>query len=68
MRLFLGVCKGLKALHEHRLKNPGARTGGEGSGADETTEPLMTTEIMSGREGVQEGEIRAYAHRDIKPG
>lgn len=67
MRLFLGVCKGLKALHGHRLKGPSARATGE-RGPDETTEPLMTSEIMSGRDGVQEGEIRAYAHRDIKPG
>lgn len=69
MRLFLGVCKGLRALHEHRLKDPGTRTaGGEGETTDETTEPLMTSEIMNVREGGNEGELRAYAHRDIKPG
>ncbi len=31
-------------------------------------EPLMDGEVTRSQEGVQEGEIRAYAHRDIKPG
>lgn len=31
-------------------------------------EPLMEDEITLAQEGVAEGEIRAYAHRDIKPG
>lgn len=71
MKLFLGVCQGLRALHEHRLREPGARTGGgegEGAAADGAAEPLMTSEIMNVREGGNEGEPRAYAHRDIKPG
>lgn len=72
LRLFLGVCRGLQALHEHRLKRPGEVRPGEG-GADETMEPLMAGEILGGsgaarNDGGQEGEIRAYAHRDIKPG
>ncbi|KAG0633330.1 kinase-like domain-containing protein [Tuber brumale] len=72
MRLFLGVCRGLQALHEHRLKRPGEVRAGAGAtaggGSDETTEPLMTPDVLSTQEGGQEGEIRAYAHRDIKPG
>jgi len=31
-------------------------------------EPLMEGEVMRSQEGVEEGELRAYAHRDIKPG
>lgn len=31
-------------------------------------EPLMEGEVSRSQEGVGEGEIRAYAHRDIKPG
>ena len=31
-------------------------------------DPLMVGEVMAAQEGVAEGEIRSYAHRDIKPG
>ena len=31
-------------------------------------EPLMVGEVTRSQEGVGEGDIRAYAHRDIKPG
>ena len=31
-------------------------------------EPLMEGEVTRSQEGVGEGELRAYAHRDIKPG
>lgn len=31
-------------------------------------EPLMEGEVTRSQEGVGEGETRAYAHRDIKPG
>lgn len=31
-------------------------------------EPLMDGEVTRSQEGVAEGDIRAYAHRDIKPG
>ena len=31
-------------------------------------QPLMEGEVMRAQEGVGEGELRAYAHRDIKPG
>ena len=35
---------------------------------DTEQEPLMETEVMAAQEGVAEGQIRSYAHRDIKPG
>ncbi|KAL8927648.1 MAG: hypothetical protein Q9172_001277 [Xanthocarpia lactea] len=31
-------------------------------------EPLMNGEVTRSQEGVEDGEIRAYAHRDVKPG
>ena len=31
-------------------------------------EPLMEGEVTRSQEGVEDGELRAYAHRDIKPG
>jgi len=31
-------------------------------------EPLMEGEVTTSQDGVAEGEIRAYAHRDVKPG
>lgn len=37
-------------------------------GGDTEQEPLMEGEVMIAQEGVAEGEIRSYAHRDIKPG
>lgn len=35
---------------------------------DEENEPLMDDEVTRSQEGVQEGDLRPYAHRDIKPG
>ena len=35
---------------------------------DTEQEPLMEGEVTISQEGVGEGELRAYAHRDIKPG
>ena len=35
---------------------------------DAEQEPLMEGEVTKSQEGVGEGELRAYAHRDIKPG
>lgn len=31
-------------------------------------EPLMEGEVTRSQEGLADGDIRAYAHRDIKPG
>lgn len=41
---------------------------GEEDEDDVEFEPLMDGEVMASQEGVGEGEARAYAHRDIKPG
>lgn len=46
-----------------RKKGKQARADG-----DVEAEPLMEGEITMAQEGVGEGELRAYAHRDIKPG
>ena len=35
---------------------------------DVEQQPLMDGEVTRSQEGVGEGELRAYAHRDIKPG
>ena len=35
---------------------------------DVEQEPLMEGEVMRSQEGMGPGELRAYAHRDIKPG
>lgn len=35
---------------------------------DEENEPLMDDEVTISQEGVQDGDLRPYAHRDIKPG
>lgn len=35
---------------------------------DVEQEPLMEGEVTMAQEGVGDGELRAYAHRDIKPG
>lgn len=35
---------------------------------DEENEPLMEDEVTRSQEGVQDGALRPYAHRDIKPG
>ncbi|KAL9623953.1 MAG: hypothetical protein Q9160_001706 [Pyrenula sp. 1 TL-2023] len=35
---------------------------------DVENQPLMENEVIQSQEGVGEGELRAYAHRDIKPG
>lgn len=35
---------------------------------DEEHEPLMDDEVTQSQEGVQDGDLRPYAHRDVKPG
>jgi len=35
---------------------------------DEQNEPLMDGEVTISQEGYAPGAVRAYAHRDIKPG
>ncbi|KAF9894275.1 hypothetical protein FE257_007777 [Aspergillus nanangensis] len=35
---------------------------------DDENEPLMDDEVTQSQEGVEDGDLRPYAHRDIKPG
>lgn len=42
--------------------------GGEDQEEEEEERPLMEGEVTRAQEGVGEGELRPYAHRDIKPG
>ncbi|KAF8245981.1 kinase-like protein [Wilcoxina mikolae CBS 423.85] len=60
MRLFLGVCKGVQALHDHKITGPS----GAPPAAAGVQDPLMAEQQGGGEEGTP----RAYAHRDIKPG
>lgn len=47
--------------------NQGRRRSGR-EGDDDDQEPLMEGEVMAAQDGVAEGDMRSYAHRDIKPG
>ncbi|EME38432.1 hypothetical protein DOTSEDRAFT_181583 [Dothistroma septosporum NZE10] len=49
------------------LANQGRRRREREDGETEH-EPLMEGEVMAAQDGVAEGGIRSYAHRDIKPG
>lgn len=49
-------------------KGKGKLGGEEHEDDSEQQEPLMEGEVTRSQEGVGEGELRAYAHRDIKPG
>jgi len=60
VRLFLGVCEGVRALHEHKVSGPGGQQ--EQAGGQDA--PLMGRQQDEGTTGTP----RAYAHRDIKPG
>lgn len=40
----------------------------EATGADEDDETEQQRPLMHGNEGVPDGEIKSYSHRDIKPG
>lgn len=46
----------------------GRRTGKNRNDDDTEQEPLMDGELSRNQEGVDEGDFRPYAHRDIKPG
>lgn len=80
MVLFLGVCNALEAMHEYKVARGGKKrakkvrkdvaraTNADDGDEEEQAEPLMESEVQTSRAGVPEGGIRAYAHRDIKPG
>jgi serine/threonine kinase 16 len=46
----------------------GRQKGREVDHESEQNEPLMEGEVTMSQAGVAPGDIRAYAHRDIKPG
>jgi serine/threonine kinase 16 len=65
--------RGLAARADHEAEEEaGPRKGRQSrrdSDADsDQQEPLMEGEVTLSQEGVAPGEVRAYAHRDIKPG
>ncbi|KAI5299487.1 hypothetical protein KEM55_002091, partial [Ascosphaera atra] len=77
MVLMLGVAKGLKSMHQYKVRTtlpprrpkPSAEQrphGGSGEDEEED-EPLMDGEVVASQEGRGEGDIRPYAHRDVKP-
>ena len=51
-----------------KTKQRRRREGPDHESEDTEQEPLMEGEVTMSQEGVGEGEVRAYAHRDIKPG
>jgi serine/threonine kinase 16 len=53
---------------EEAEQRRGRQKGREQDPDSEQQEPLMDGEVTISQEGVAPGEIRAYAHRDIKPG
>jgi len=53
---------------EEAEQRRGRQKGREVDAESEQQEPLMDGEVTISQEGVAPGEIRAYAHRDIKPG
>jgi len=64
LRLFRGVCEGVRALHEHTVSGPSSEE--EGRSGEGASEPLMRGNKSNSRDA--KGTRRAYAHRDIKPG
>jgi serine/threonine kinase 16 len=53
---------------EEEVGRQARQRGREQDPDSEQQEPLMDGEVTRSQEGVAPGEIRAYAHRDIKPG
>ena len=57
-----------RADAEAEEETRGRRGGRETDPDSEQQEPLMEGEVSMSQEGIEPGGIRAYAHRDIKPG
>ena len=57
----------LQANSSRRRRKEEMRMEAGGDG-DVEEEPLMDDEVTASQQGMAPGEIRAYAHRDIKPG
>ncbi|KAL2854267.1 kinase-like domain-containing protein [Aspergillus pseudoustus] len=53
------------AIRKGKAKRRGSQLAGD---EDSENEPLMDDEVTQSQEGVQDGDLRPYAHRDIKPG
>lgn len=53
---------------EDEVDRKARQRGREQDPGNEQQEPLMDGEVTRSQEGIAPGEIRAYAHRDIKPG
>ncbi|PLB44767.1 putative serine/threonine protein kinase [Aspergillus steynii IBT 23096] len=51
-----------------RMPKPKRRASQKVDEDDEENEPLMDDEVTRSQEGIQDGDLRPYAHRDIKPG
>ncbi|KAF7594427.1 hypothetical protein BBP40_009247 [Aspergillus hancockii] len=51
-----------------RMAKPKRRGTHDADDDDSENEPLMDDEVTRSQEGVQDGDLRPYAHRDIKPG
>ncbi|RVD81356.1 uncharacterized protein DFL_009222 [Arthrobotrys flagrans] len=71
LELFLGVCEGLALIHGHRVAQTVVTGAGaqNRAGADDEEEGVALMEEsrdISG--GAHSGELRPFAHRDIKPG
>ncbi|KAH6671413.1 kinase-like domain-containing protein [Halenospora varia] len=65
--------RGEAAMADHEAEEEveqqrGRQKGREMDPDSEQQEPLMEGEVSMAQEGVAPGDIRAYAHRDIKPG
>lgn len=58
-----GVDENVAASSKSNRKNKGRERG-----ADEDDETEQQRPLMGGQEGVPSGEVKSYAHRDIKPG
>ena len=51
-----------------RMEAPKRRASQKVDEEEEENEPLMDDEVTRSQEGVQDGDLRPYAHRDVKPG
>ncbi|KAE8338294.1 hypothetical protein RU639_003344 [Aspergillus parasiticus] len=60
--------EGEEADTSMRMSKPKRRATQVADDEDSENEPLMDDEVTRSQEGVQDGGLRPYAHRDIKPG
>ena len=63
--------KGPKGQAQHvrdDARNADRDAARQATGDEEEEQPLVADEISASQVGISEGELRAYAHRDIKPG